>query len=365
MKKIHKDMQSFYVELGAQRYPIYIGTDLLDQTDLLTTHLAAQQILIVTNTTVAPLYLAKIKKACQEKQCDAVILPDGEQYKTLESLNQIFTALLTNKHTRLTTLLALGGGVIGDLTGFAAASYMRGVSYVQLPTTLLAQVDAAIGGKTAVNHVLGKNMIGAFYQPRAVISDIGTLATLPEREFRAGLAEVIKYGLILDSAFFTWLETHLTAILEKDLTTLQQMILRCCQIKATVVTADEREQGSRALLNLGHTFAHAIENGLGYGRWLHGEAVAIGLLLAAELSAQMGWFAREDVIRIKKLLTRTSLPVALPAELTAAQLLEIMSTDKKNIHGRLRFVILKGIGQAVVTEEIPLSKLQNTLQCFM
>lgn len=358
-------MHTCYVELEKSRYPIYIGTDLLTRPELFANYLHGRQVLIVSNTTVASLYLEKLTHNFQNVQCDTLILPDGEQYKNLQTVERIFAELITHKHTRTTTLLALGGGVVGDMTGFAAACYMRGVDYIQLPTTLLAQVDAAIGGKTAVNHPQGKNLIGAFHQPRCVVVDINTLQTLPMREYRSGLAEVIKYGLLQDAEFFTWLEQHMPALLNKDAAHLNQAILRCAQIKANIVAADEHETSHvRALLNLGHTFAHAIETGTGYSSWLHGEAVAVGVLLAADLSARMGWLTANDVARTQALLVSAGLPVRLPKELTPTRLLELMLGDKKNINSKLRLVLLKTIGQAVVTEDVPQDKLQQTLMAY-
>ncbi len=309
-------MKTLHVELGDRRYPIYIGPALLGQADLLRPHLAGRQALVVSNATVAPLYLERARAALTGLRCESVILPDGERYKTLETLNDIFTALLDHRFDRQCTIIALGGGVIGDMAGFAAACYQRGVAFIQIPTTLLAQVDSSVGGKTAVNHPLGKNMIGAFYQPRCVLADTDTLATLPDRELSAGLAEVIKYGLIRDRPFLDWLETHLEALLARDAAALSEAIERSCRNKAAIVAADERETGERALLNLGHTFGHAIETGVGYGEWLHGEAVAAGMVMAADLSARLGWLAWEQVERVRALLARARLPLAPPLALT-------------------------------------------------
>lgn len=360
-------MGSYTVTVNRERssYPVYVGQNLYANKELLTTHIAGRQVMIVTNETIAALYLPQLIEGCQEYQCDSVVLPDGEQYKTLATVNQIFDVLLTKKHTRTTTLLALGGGVIGDMAGFAAACYLRGVSFIQLPTTLLAQVDSAIGGKTGVNHPHGKNMIGAFHQPKAVIIDTDILQTLPAREFRAGLAEIIKYGLLQEAEFFTWIETHCEALLNKSTEALSHAIMHGGQIKAAMVAADEHDtQGTRALLNLGHTFAHALENSLGYGTWLHGEAVAVGLLLAADLSVRVGRLEPEVVTRIKELLQRMGLPWQIPGRLSAVKLLELMAGDKKNINSRLRFVLLNAIGQAVVTEEVPVEKVLQTLETF-
>jgi 3-dehydroquinate synthase len=352
-------MQTVKVELGKQTYSIHIGPGLLANKALFCDNIQGHQVCIVSNKTVAQWYLAPLKALLADFQCDTLLLPDGEQYKNLAELNSIFDQLITKKHTRKTTLIALGGGVIADMSGFAAACYMRGVNYLQAPTSLLAQVDASIGGKTAVNHLQGKNLIGAFYQPQTVIIDTNTLSTLPEREYREGLAEVIKYGLIYDNNFFAWLETHIEALLAREQPALIHAITRSCQIKATLVAADERETTDiRALLNFGHTFAHAIETGLGYGRWLHGEAVAVGMLLAADLSARMEWLPTSIVIRIQALLVKIGLPVRLPVELSVTQMLTLMDSDKKNVDGRLRLILLKAIGQACVTEAV----MQNSVE---
>jgi len=355
-------MQRVTVELDKHAYTIYIGSGLLADKALLSEQIQGHQVMIVSNETIARWYLPSLLKQLTAYQCDTVLLPDGEPYKNLTELNKIFDQLILKKHTRKTTLIALGGGVIADMTGFAAASYMRGANYIQMPTSLLAQVDASIGGKTAVNHALGKNLIGAFYQPQAVFIDIDTLKTLPDREYREGFAEVIKYGLIQDKNFFVWLEQHVEALLGREQEALIYAITRSCQIKAAIVAADEREMKDiRALLNLGHTFAHAIETGVGYGQWLHGEAVAVGILLAADLSARMGWFPTSEVARIKALLLKLGLPVRLPAELSVAQMLDIMANDKKNIDSRLRLILLKAIGQACVTDEVLRNRLEQLL----
>jgi 3-dehydroquinate synthase len=339
------------VELGERSYPIYIGRDLLRVPDLLARHIRGRQVLVVSNETIAPLYLEPVLEACSHLQVDSCILPDGEQYKNLQVLNRIFDTLLARRHNRTTTLLALGGGVVGDMTGFAAACYQRGVDFIQLPTTLLAQVDSSVGGKTAVNHAAGKNMIGAFYQPRAVIADIASLATLPAREYSAGLAEVVKYGLIADREFFEWLEIHTVALLDRDDEAMATAIYRSCANKASVVARDEREGGVRAILNLGHTFGHAIETFQGYGDWLHGEAVAAGMVMAAELSAQMGWIDRATVARIVHVISSMGLPVAPPASMPCAEFLHLMAVDKKVLDGRLRLVALRDLGSAFVTTE--------------
>ncbi len=354
-------MQTLTVDLADRSYPIHIGSGLLERSELLTPLIAGQRVAIVSNETVAPLYLARVKRALADRAPVEVILPDGEQHKTLEVLNRIFDVLLQQRCDRRTTLIALGGGVVGDMAGFAAAVYQRGVPFVQIPTTLLAMVDSSVGGKTGVNHPLGKNMIGAFHQPRGVIIDTDTLGTLPDRELSAGLAEVIKYGLIRDREFLTWLEGNLEALLARDPTALAFAIHRACQNKAEVVAADEREGGVRATLNLGHTFGHAIETGMGYGRWLHGEAVAVGMVLAAELSRRVGWLASGDVARVEALLRRARLPVRAPATLTEERFLELMAVDKKVQDGRLRLVLLKALGEAVVTDEFQPAQLAATL----
>lgn len=357
-------MKTLELDLGERSYPIHIGAGLLTHTDLLTPHIGGQRVAIVSNETVAPLYMQTCLTTLQAYAPLPIVLPDGEQYKTLDVLETIVTALLSEGLDRQTTLFALGGGVIGDITGFAAACYQRGVPFIQLPTTLLAQVDSSVGGKTAVNHRLGKNMIGAFYQPRCVIIDTDTLKTLPDRELSAGLAEVIKYGALQDHAFFAWLEGNIDKLLSRDTQALTFAIQRSCEIKAAIVSADEREAGIRALLNLGHTFAHAIEAGLGYGAWLHGEAVSAGIMMAADLSRRLGWLPEADVKRIETLLSRAQLPVRAPAVIEAERLLELMSVDKKVQAGRLRLVLLKGIGRALLTDEFDPALLTETLnQC--
>ena len=354
-------MKTLHLDLAERSYPIYIGAGLLDQAELLTRHIAGTRVAIVTNEIVAPLYLAKLRAHVASRQPVEVVLPDGEQYKSLEVLNRIFDALLAARCDRRTTVIALGGGVVGDMAGFAAACYQRGVPFIQVPTTLLAQVDSSVGGKTGVNHLLGKNMIGAFYQPRAVIIDTDTLKTLSDRELSAGLSEVIKYGLIRDPEFFSWLENNLDKLMKRDTEALAFAIHRSCRNKAEVVAADERESGVRATLNLGHSFGHAIETGLGYGSWLHGEAVAAGMLMAADLSRRLGWLSAADVARIEKLIQRARLPLQAPAELSPARFLELMAVDKKVLDGRLRLVLLKRLGEAVVTDDYPRAELEATL----
>ena len=354
-------MKTLHVELGERSYPVYIGQGLLSRAGLFTQHIPGRQVMIVTNKTVAPLYLDKLRSGLKDHRCEVVILPDGEQYKTLDELNRIFDALLANRFDRSTTLIALGGGVVGDMTGFAAACYQRGVAFIQVPTTLLAQVDSSVGGKTGVNHPLGKNMIGAFYQPRCVIADTDVLTTLKDRELRAGIAEVIKYGLIHDLAFFEWLESNIDGLLKRETAALTYAIERSCINKSEIVAADERESGMRALLNLGHTFGHAIETGLGYGAWLHGEAVAAGTCLAAELSCRLGWITEQDVSRVGSLIKRARLPYQIPANLTSERLVELMAVDKKVKAGKLRLVLLKSIGHAVVSDDVDADVLFATL----
>ncbi|MDY0071080.1 MAG: 3-dehydroquinate synthase [Thauera sp.] len=345
-------MRTLTVALGERSYPIHIGRGLLAQVELIRPHLKTARVMVVSNETVAPLYLGALQDALLAAgvRVDQVILPDGEQYKDWTTLNRIFDALLGSRCERSTTLIALGGGVIGDMGGFAAACYQRGMPFIQIPTTLLAQVDSSVGGKTAINHPLGKNMIGAFYQPQLVLADLDTLRTLPAREFSAGMAEVIKYGLIRDPAFLAWLDDNLTALMARDDEALAYAIEVSCRNKAEVVAADEREQGERALLNLGHTFGHAIETGLGYGEWLHGEAVAAGTMMAAELSRRLGWLDEVAVTQVRQLFERAGLPVYGPV-LGSARYLELMAHDKKVEAGKLRLVLLRSLGQAVLHGE--------------
>jgi 3-dehydroquinate synthase len=355
-------MQTLTVGLAERSYPIHIGTGLLQNAELLAAHLPRKRAAIVTNTTVAPLYLEQLRHtlALIGVQSVSVILPDGEIYKTAETLNLIYDALLTERCERSTPLIALGGGVIGDMTGFAAATYLRGVPFIQIPTTLLSQVDSSVGGKTGINHPLGKNMIGAFYQPRLVLADISTLNTLPDKELSAGLAEVIKYGLIRDLPFLDYLEQNMDKLLAKDAEALHYAVMRSCQNKAEVVAADERESGERALLNLGHTFGHAIESGMGYGAWLHGEGVAAGTVMAADLSQRMGFISAQDVMRIRTLFQRADLPVAGPP-LGTEKYLQLMGLDKKVEGGKMRFVLLKAVGCAVIEGRVPEHLLRQTL----
>lgn len=349
------------VELGERSYPIEIGAGLLDDAALLARHIGGHKVAIVTNTTVAPLYLDKVAGHLRAAGRDVleIILPDGEEHKNWQSLNLVYDALLQHKCDRKTTLVALGGGVIGDLTGFAASSYMRGVPFVQIPTTLLAQVDSSVGGKTGINHPLGKNMIGAFYQPRAVIADTATLNTLPARELSAGLAEVIKHGAILDADFFDWIEANIEPLIARDRHAIGYAIARSCEIKSDVVRKDEREGGLRAVLNFGHTFGHAIENGLGYGAWLHGEAVGCGMVMAADMSARLGLIEPAAVERVRALVRAAGLPAVAP-DLGEARWIELMEVDKKNEGGEIRFILLKPLGSPSITTA-PLDVLRSTL----
>ena len=351
------------VELQERRYPILIGNGLL-QDERSYPVKRGERVMIVTNPTVAQFYLDTVTFALKKRGCevDHVLLPDGEKYKTLESLNLIFTALLQGNHGRDTTIIALGGGVIGDVAGFAASSYQRGVRLIQIPTTLLSQVDSSVGGKTAVNHELGKNMIGAFYQPSMGIIDTHTLGTLPKREVNAGLAEVIKYGAILDYEFFEWLEAHIDELVALNNESLQHCIARCCQIKADVVARDETEKGDRALLNLGHTFGHTIETHLGYGNWLHGEAVSTGMMMAAALSEQLGDISVADVSRLEKLLARANLPTLSPDSMQPEDYLPHMMRDKKVLAGKLRLVLLKSLGQAYIATDTDKDLVLNAIK---
>lgn len=355
-------MQTLKVELANRSYPIHIGSNLIADASLILPHLKRKHVAVVTNTTVAPLYLDKLTQTLQDAGVTVIpiILPDGEAYKNTETLNKIYDALLQNRCERSTTLIALGGGVIGDLTGYAAATYLRGVPFIQIPTTLLSQVDSSVGGKTGINHPLGKNMIGAFYQPQLVLADIDTLKTLPPREFSAGMAEVIKYGLIRDAKFFAWLEANIARLMAQDETAISEAIYRSCQNKAEVVARDEHENGERALLNLGHTFGHAIENAMGYGVWLHGEAVAAGTMMAADLSLRMGWMTDAEKNRMHALLNAANLPLD-PPKLGADKYLELMQLDKKVSDGKIRLILQQGIGQSVITSDYDADKLKATL----
>ena len=364
MQETRSAVRKIVVELGDRSYPVLVGAGLLSAPELFRAHAGSGQVMVVTNSTVAALYLERVM-AVLGTGTRSLVLPDGETHKTLAEFNRIISALLEAGFGRDSLLIALGGGVIGDVTGFAAACYQRGIAYLQLPTTLLAQVDSAVGGKTAVNHERGKNMIGAFHQPRAVIADTDTLATLPPREFASGLAEVIKYGLIRDSTFFDWIEANIAALLRRDAAALAQAIETSCRIKAAVVTADEREGGLRAILNFGHTFGHAIETALEYRDWLHGEAVAAGMMMAADLSQRLGLLPAGALPRIGALLSQTGLPVRAPAGVSASQLRALMSVDKKSKAGRLRLVLLRAIGEAAVSDQFGEQDLQASIEHFV
>ena len=355
-------LKTLRVELGDRSYPIHIGPGLLANGALLAQHLPQPKAVIITNTVVAPLYLDALQRALGEQKIalQSIVLPDGEMHKDWRTLNSIFDALLTHRAERKTTLIALGGGVIGDLVGFAAAVFQRGAPFIQIPTTLLAQVDSSVGGKTAINHPLGKNMIGAFYQPRVVLADTDALRTLPDRELSAGLAEIIKYGLIGDVAFFEWLEANMEKLVARDPAALAHAIEVSCRNKAAVVAQDEREEGARALLNFGHTFGHAIESGLGYGKWLHGEAVAAGMALAVRVSRRMGLVDAACVERVVSLLQRARLPVQGPL-LGVDRYLELMGHDKKVEGGKIRFILLRRIGDAFISAAVPAEALAIVL----
>jgi 3-dehydroquinate synthase len=357
-------MKILQVALGSRSYPIYIGADLLNQSQLYSAHIKSKQVLIVTNETVAPLYLPRVLQSLGSYQVEQLIVPDGEQYKTLDVVNRVFDKLLTSRFGRNATLIALGGGVIGDMVGFAAACYQRGIAFLQIPTTLLSQVDSSVGGKTGVNHALGKNMIGAFYQPQCVIADAGVLDTLDDRQLSAGLAEVIKYGLIRDSDLLVWLENNMAALLARDKQALAYAIERSCINKAEIVAEDETETGVRATLNLGHTFGHAIETGAGYGAYLHGEAVAIGICQAADVSRSLGWLSEADVTRITRLLLQARLPVTPPEQLDTEQFLRLMSVDKKNSEGQIRLILLQQLGKATLPIAIDRELLEKTLNNY-
>jgi 3-dehydroquinate synthase len=355
-------METVRVELGGRAYPIHIGSGVMDDARLYAPHVAGRRIAIVTNEVVAPLHLARLERALTGAgaRAEAILLPDGEQTKDWASLERVFDWMLAGRFGRDTVVVALGGGVIGDLAGFAAAIYQRGVPFVQVPTTLLAQVDSSVGGKTAINHPRGKNMIGAFHQPQAVIADVSALDTLPERELRAGLAEVVKHGVALDAEFARWLELQLERLADRDRDALAYAVRRSCELKAAIVARDERESGPRALLNFGHTFGHAIETALGYGKWLHGEAVAAGMVMAAELSCRRGMISRDDAGRVRALVARAGLPVAGPA-LPAERLMELMRLDKKVASGRMRFVLLSAIGSAEIRADVPDDAVREAL----
>lgn len=357
-------MDTLRVELGSRSYPILIGKGLLGERSAFEQHLSARDLLIVSNTVVAPLYLRTLETSLQPRRVVAAILPDGESHKTLANVARILDVLVANRFGRDCAVVALGGGVVGDMAGFAAATYQRGVAFVQAPTTLLAQVDSSVGGKTGVNHPGGKNLIGAFHQPVVVVADTGTLATLPPRELRAGLAEVIKYGLICDAGFFAWLEAHMDALLAGDAAALAHVIRRSCEIKAEIVGRDEREQGDRALLNLGHTFGHAVESATGYKQWLHGEAIGAGLVMAACMSRESGYLTAEEFERVTRLIARAGLPTHVP-NVKPDVALGHMRIDKKVQAGRIRLVLLRGIGGSFVTADYGEPALQRTLAAHL
>ncbi|XP_060191396.1 3-dehydroquinate synthase, chloroplastic [Lycium barbarum] len=357
------------VDLGNRSYPIYIGAGILDQPDLLQRHIHGKRVLVVTNTTVAPLYLDKTIRALTDGNpnvtVESVILPDGEQFKNMETLMKVFDKAIESRLDRRCTFVALGGGVIGDMCGYAAASYLRGVNFIQIPTTVMAQVDSSVGGKTGINHPLGKNMIGAFYQPQCVLVDTETLNTLPDRELASGLAEVIKYGLIRDAEFFEWQEQNMPLLLARDPAAFTYAIKRSCENKADVVSQDEKESGLRATLNLGHTFGHAVETGFGYGQWLHGEAVAAGTVMAVDMSRRLGWIDDSLVERVHKILQQAKLPTSPPETMTVEMFKSIMAVDKKVADGKLRLILLKGpLGNCVFTGEYDQKALDETLRAF-
>ena len=352
------------VELADKSYPIYIGTDLLSSNSVMTDHIEGKQVMIVTNTTIAPLYLEKLKAALEGFNVESIVLPDGEKFKTLETLNKVFDALLKAKFDRSSTLIALGGGVVGDITGFAAASYQRGVNFIQVPTTLLSQVDSSVGGKTGVNHELGKNMIGAFYQPKAVIIDVDTLDSLSDQEYSAGMAEVIKYGLLGNANFLSMLEDNIESIMARNKDLIIEIIFNSCKDKASIVALDEFERGNRALLNFGHTFGHGIENAFGYGNYLHGEAVSIGMVMAAKLSMDEGHLSNKDTIRVENILTKANLPIAIKKSIDSETLIEAMSLDKKSIDGKIRLVLLKALGDSYLTDSYSKENFNEVVNNF-
>ncbi len=356
-------METVHIDLGARSYPIFIGTDLLSDNTFLNQHVVGK-VLVVTNDTIAPLYLDKVLKALGNTPCAHVVLPDGEAYKQLDTLDAVFEKLLEEGFDRGCTLIALGGGVVGDMTGFAAASYQRGVNFIQIPTTLLAQVDSSVGGKTAVNHRLGKNMIGAFHQPAAVIADMSLLASLEERELKAGIAEVIKYGFIVDHDFFNWLEENMVRLLAREPAAIAFAVKRSCEIKADIVAADEYERGRRALLNFGHTFGHAIEAATGYGKWLHGEAIAAGMAMALDMSVRSEFISDSTRLRGTALLQAAGLPITPPESMSKEHFLQYMMRDKKITDGQLRLILLNAIGDAFVSDNFEVQKLHDTLELF-
>ena len=352
------------VELGDKSYPIYIGIDLLSMKSLFVDQIQGRQVMIVTNKTIAPLYLEQLTSILDGFNVQSVILPDGEEFKKLETLNKVFDALLEAKFDRTSTLIALGGGVIGDITGFAAASYQRGVGFIQVPTTLLSQVDSSVGGKTGINHELGKNMIGAFYQPKAVIIDVNTLDTLSNQEFSAGMAEVIKYGLLGNADFLSMLEANIESIMARKKDLIIEVIFNCCQDKARIVELDEFEKGKRALLNLGHTFGHGIENAFGYGNYLHGEAVSIGMVMAAKLSKDEGNLSHEETLRVESILSKADLPISINKTIDSETLITAMSLDKKSIDGKIRLVLLKSLGDSYLTDSYSNENFMKVVNSF-
>ena len=357
-------MKTININLGQRSYPIYVGENLLGNNTIFKKHISTKKIVLVSNKTVAPLYLDKVTSAIgNDKEIIPIILPDGEQYKNTDTLNKIYDVLLQNKCDRDILLIALGGGVIGDITGYAAATFMRGVKFIQIPTTLLSQVDSSVGGKTGINHTLGKNMIGAFYQPQCVIADVDVLNTLSDRELSAGLAEVIKYGLIRDYPFFEWLEHNMNSLLSKKTELLAEAISRSCINKADVVSQDEFEssKGIRATLNLGHTFGHAIENAMGYGNWLHGEAVACGMVMAAFLSKELSWLTEADFIRIKNIMLSAKLPID-PPNISQEKFVDLMQSDKKTHNNQIHLVLQKAIGKAILTQDYSQKDFLHTLR---
>jgi shikimate kinase/3-dehydroquinate synthase len=357
-------MATLRVELGDRAYPIEVGSGLIGDPERYRPYIRGARAALVTSETVAPLYLSRVSGALRAAGAEVleVVLPDGEENKGWANLNRIFDAMLAARCDRDTTVVALGGGVVGDMAGFAAAVYQRGVPFIQVPTTLLAQVDSSVGGKTGINHPLGKNMIGAFHQPQVVIADVDTLRTLPLRELRAGVAEVVKHGFIRDPVFVNWMESSIESLVMGDAEALTHSVVRSCEIKAAVVGSDEREGGLRAILNFGHTFGHAIESGLGYGQWVHGEAVAAGMVMGADLSVRAGMLSAQDAARVPALLARAGLPVAGPAALSAGRYLELMAVDKKAAGGRIRFVLLEKVGSAVVRGDLPEALVRATLE---
>lgn len=357
-------MKTLKLDLGEKSYPIYIGSALLSQSKLLTQHITGKQVMIITNTTVAPLYLEQVKLLLGSLQVAEVILPDGEQYKTLDTVNLIFDALLENRFDRSCTLIALGGGVVGDMAGFAASSYQRGVNFIQIPTTLLSQVDSSVGGKTGVNHPLGKNMIGAFHQPKCVVIDVDTLKTLDDRQYSAGMAEVIKYGLLGNIAFLEFLQTNIESLMARDQDLIIQVVYQSCADKANIVAQDELEAGKRALLNLGHTFGHAIENTLGYGVFLHGEAISVGMLMAANLSQLAGDLSESEVSQVKYLLEKSNLPISVGGKINASELLSAMSVDKKVIDGNIRLILMRRLGESYISDNYQKDQLEQVIGDF-